>query len=138
MSKIIEIRKAINSFLKSKHPNVIVKGESRQRVFFEVAVDDAPVPYLVYDLPNSFTLDESTETFVLEIDGWDAPANGDTTALETLMSFVNDGEDGLHKKVIIVNGIGMVFNLENRLPLRDDNRLIRRQKYKYEIKTYGG
>lgn len=131
MIKSIEIRKAIQAFLKSKHP----------RVYFEAASDKATYPYLVFDLPNSFTPDESSETFVLEIDGWDAPADGDTTALETLMSNVDDSSedrDGLHRKVILISGMAMIFYRESKIPLKDDNKLIRRRKYVYQIRTYAG
>lgn len=130
MNKIIEMRKSIQSFLKSKHP----------RVFFEAAPDTAVYPYLVYDLPNSFNADESTETFVLEIDGWDYPSDGDTTALETLMDLIDKGneDDGLHRKVILIPGMSMVFYRENRLSLKDDDIRIRRRKYVYQIKTFAG
>lgn len=122
MSKVIELRKIIQSFLRTKHP----------RVYFEAAKDDALYPYVVYALPNSMD-DLSMERFILEVDGWDMPANGDTTALETLMSIV-DAE--LHRKTVMVNGISATLYRENRLSLTDDDQRIRRRKYIYQIRTH--
>jgi hypothetical protein len=120
MSKIIELRKSIHSLLKSVHA----------RVYFQNAPDNATYPYLVYDLPNSID-DGLMERFVLEVDGWDQ--SKDTTTIETLMSNM-DAE--MHRKVVVVNGIAMIFYRENRLSLIDDDPRIRRRKYVYQIRTY--
>jgi hypothetical protein len=125
MSKIIELRTAMKTFLKSIHP----------QVYFEIPSDKATFPYLIYDLPNSLTIDESTETFVLEIDGWDTPADQDTTALEMLMDSVDKGLQG---KVVLISGMAFKFHRENRFSLRDDDKRIRRRKYVYEIRTFSG
>jgi hypothetical protein len=128
MNKIIEIRKAVNAFLKSKHP----------RVYFEAAPKGAEYRYIVYDLPNSND-DGSMEQFILEIDGWDAPANKDTLPIEELMSLIDEGIEGvggLHRKTISIPGLSMTFYRENRISLRDDNELIRRRKYVYQVRTH--
>lgn len=128
MNKIIEIRKAISAFLKSKHP----------RVYFEAAPKGAEYRYLVYDLPNSND-DGSMEQFVLEIDGWDAPANKDTLPLEELMSLVDEGTEesaGLHRKTLTIPGLSMTFYREHRMSLVDDNELIKRRKYVYQVRTH--
>jgi hypothetical protein len=124
MSKIIEIKQAIRAALIEKHP----------RIFNQVADKDAEFPYVVYDLPNSFD-DGVYENFVLEVDGWDAPPNADTTALELLMS---DLDSVLHRAIIRIPGMALVIYRENRLTLLDDNQLIRRRKYRYQIRTFGG
>jgi hypothetical protein len=124
LMKVIEIRKAIQSLLKTIHP----------RVYFEVADNKAAYPYLVYDLPNSID-DGTMENFVLEVDGWDQPTDGDTTALETLMS---TADDVLHKAVIRPPGIALIIYRDNRLSLRDDDERLRRRKYRYQVRTFGG
>lgn len=125
MSKVIEMRDAIGTFLETKH----------SEVYYETASDKVDFPYVVYDLPNAFSADESTETFVLEVDVWDAPENGDTIPLETL---IDEIDKGLHQEVIRTNGMAFVFYREKRLSLPDDNKKIRRRKIIYQVRTFGG
>lgn len=134
MIKIIEIRKNIKTSLKSIHPNVLDEGgNSKSRVHYENAPDDTGYPYLVYDLPNSID-DGSLEQFVLDVDGWDYPVNGDTTALETLMDKV---DKALHRKTVVIDAqLAITFYRENRIPLKDDDKRIRRRKYVYQIRTH--
>jgi hypothetical protein len=123
MIKTVELRKAIQASLKSIHP----------RVYYQHAPNEAVYPYLVYDFPNS-TDDGLMERFVLEVDGWDRPTDGDTTSLETLM---DNADKELHRKVIVVNGeLALIFYRENRLSLPDDDQRIKRRKYVYQIRTY--
>jgi hypothetical protein len=123
MIKTVEIRKEIKASLKSVHP----------RVFFQDAPDNAVYPYLVYDLPNSDD-DGLMERFVLDVDGWDSPVDGDTTTIESLMNSV-DAE--LHRKVVVVNDeLALIFYRENRLSPIDDDKRIKRRKYVYQIRTY--
>jgi hypothetical protein len=122
MSKIVELKKAILSFLKAKHP----------RAYYQAAPKSATFPYLVYDLPNS-TDDGVMERFVLEVDGWDK--SKDTTVIETLMDSV---DKELHRKtVILADAISATFYRENRIPLRDDDPQICRRKYVYQVRTHG-
>lgn len=122
--KAVEVRKAIQAALKTIHP----------RVFFQVADEEAEHPYLVFELSNSFD-DGTLENFVLEVDGWDAPANGDTTALETM---IHAADSVLHKQVLRPPGMAIALYRQNRLSLRDDEKRIRRRKYIYQARTYGG
>jgi hypothetical protein len=123
MIKTVELRKAIQASLKSIHP----------RVYFQYAPNEAVYSYLVYDFPNS-TDDGLMERFVLEVDGWDRPTDGDTTSLEKLM---DNADKELHRKVIVVNGeLALIFYRENRLSLPDDDQRIKRRKYVYQIRTY--
>lgn len=124
MIKVIEIRKAIGDYLETKHPEV----------YFQIASKDAAPLHLTFDLPNSFD-DGAMENFVLEIDGWDLPEHGDTTALETLMDEV---DKGLHREVFRIAGMSMAVYRENRLALEDDDKHIRRRKYVYQVRTFGG
>lgn len=125
MVKVIELKEAILSHLKSKHP----------RVYHQSAPKNAGFPYLVYNLPNS-TDDGVMERFVLEIDGWDK--SKDTTAIETLMDSV---DKEIHRKTVIISdantAISATFYRENRIPLRDDDPQICRRKYVYQVRTHG-
>jgi hypothetical protein len=124
MSKIVTLRSVINSALKSIHP----------RIYYQSAPDDAVYPYLVYDLTNSID-DLSLEQFVLDVNGWDAPTNGDTLPLENLMANV---DSALHRKTKVIDDMAVTIYRDNRLSLLDDDPRIRRRQYTYEIRTFGG
>jgi hypothetical protein len=119
-----KFRELIHPYLKSIHP----------RVYFQVAPDSAEFPYLVYDFTQITNDGEEFETVALDIDGWDMPAGGDTTALENLMESVNDT---LNKKTLTAEGLAVTFYLDRKIPLRDDNKNIRRRKYIYEARLFG-
>ena len=118
------LRKLLHSFLKSIHP----------RVYFQIAPDSAEFPYLVYDFTQIINDGEEFETVAVDVDGWDMPADGDTTALETLMQTVNDV---LNKKTLTVENLAVTFYLDRKIPLLDDNKNIRRRKYIYEARLFG-
>lgn len=103
------LRKLLHPFLKSIH----------SRVYFQIAPDSAEFPYLVYDFTQIINDGEEFETVALDIDGWDMPANGDTTALETLMQNVNDA---LNKKTLTDEDLAVTFYLDRKIPLLDDNK----------------
>lgn len=139
MSKVLEVRRTIQDALKAVHP----------RVWFERAPDDAPFPYLVFHL-EAIT-DPSLERFLLDVDGWDAPADGSTVALEELMERV---DQALHKRVICLQPSGgfvspfqfvpsddrdsLAFAIyrDRRLWPEDDDPRIRRRMYSYEVRTF--
>ncbi len=126
------LRELIHPFLKSIHP----------RVYFQDAPDNAQFPYLVYDFTQITDDGEGFETVAVDVDGWDMPENGDTTALETLMETVNGNGDaenptGLNKKTLTAEGLAVTFYLDRKIPLRDDNKDIRRRKYIYEARLFG-
>ncbi len=118
------LRKVLYPFLKAIHP----------RVYFQVAPDDAQFPYLTYDFTQITNDGEEFETVALDVDGWDMPAGGDTTALENLMESVNDA---LNKKTLTAENLAVTFYLDRKIPLRDDNKDIRRRKYIYEARLFG-
>jgi hypothetical protein len=118
------LRELIHPFLKSIHP----------RVYFQIAPDSAEFPYLVYDFTQIINDGEEFETVAVDIDGWDMPADGDTTALETLMQSVNAA---LNKKTLTAEGLAVTFYLDRKIPLLDDNKNIRRRKYIYEARLFG-
>jgi hypothetical protein len=118
------LRKLLHPYLKSIHP----------RVYFQDAPDSAEFPYLTYDFTQIVNDGEGFETVAVDVDGWDMPANGDTTALETLMQTVNDA---LNKKTLTDEDLAVTFYLDRKIPLRDDNKDIRRRKYIYEARLFG-
>lgn len=118
------LRKLLHPYLKSIHP----------RVYFQDAPDDAQFPYLTYDFTQITNDGEEFETVALDVDGWDMPAGGDTTALENLMESVNDA---LNKKTLTAEGLAVTFYLDRKIPLRDDNPAIKRRKYIYEARLFG-
>ena len=69
-----------------------------------------------------------------EVDGWDLPATGDTTVIETLMATINS----LNKSVLTAQDMRAVFFLDRKLSLKDDDSRIKRRKYIYLVKIYKG
>ena len=126
------LRELLYPQLKAIHP----------RVYFQAAPENAQFPYLVYDFTQITNDGEGFETVAVDVDGWDMPENGDTTALETLMETVNGNGDaenptGLNKKTLTAEGLAVTFYLDDKIPLVDDNPGIKRRKYIYEARLFG-
>lgn len=120
--KVLEIRKAVQTALKAVHP----------QVWYERAPDAAQFPYLVFLLENA--IDEpGLERFVLDVDGWDAPADGSTVMLEQLMEAV---DQALHKRVVIADGVAFVIYRDRRFPVDDNDERIRRRKAIFELRSF--
>ena len=125
------LRKTVKAYLDTKHAHV----------YFNRAPEKADFPYLVFSFAPSFTPDEGREQLLVDIDGWDKPGDGDSTALEALMDSVNgDGDlstpSGLDRQAIQANDILAVFRLESRDPLDDPDPQILRRKYTYNTTVY--
>jgi hypothetical protein len=120
MSRVLDLREIIRGLLLTAHP----------RVYYENAPKSAQMPYLVFDLPSSFD-DGDTEVFVLDVDGWDSPTNGDTTALETLMEAA---DAALQRAVINQDGIAAPIYRDSRLSLNEQDERIVRRKYTYQVR----
>lgn len=119
---MIELRRALHSYLRSIHP----------RVYFQRAPDTAQFPYITYSfemIPDG----EGFELVVLDIDGWDMPDDGDTTGLEGLMSDVKRSMD---KKTLTTDDLVVSFYLDRKLALEDDNPKIIRRKYVYQGRLF--
>jgi hypothetical protein len=119
---MIELRRALHSYLRSIHP----------RVYFQRAPDTAQFPYITYSfemIPDG----EGFELVVLDIDGWDMPDDGDTTGLEGLMSDVKRSMD---KKTLTTDDLVVSFYLDRKLALEDDNPKIIRRKYVYQGRIF--
>lgn len=151
---MIELRKALHAHIRSIHPNVTIDGKSKSRVYYRRAADGAPLPYLVYSL-EVHDDGEGIQRVVLDIDGWDRPATGDTTALETLMAAVNDGMNKLvitnmhltttsflsPTTVVLVDVMAdkqfaCAFYVDRKLTLDDEDPKIQRRKYIYQGRLF--
>lgn len=122
--KMIKLRTALTSILKEVHP----------KVYYEKASSKATFPYVVFNFSNSID-DGSLEQFVLDVDAWDSPIDGDTTTLETLISNI---DQKLNRSSIAIDNIRATIFRDNRLVLEDDDPSIRRRKYIYQVRTYEG
>jgi len=120
---MIELRKTLQAHLKTIH----------SRVYFQQAPDTATFPYIVYNIPSLNDDGEDFQLVTLDIDGWDAPETGDTTALETLMTAINTG---MNKKTFVTDTFSVTFYLETKLPLVDDDPRIKRRKYVYQGRLF--
>ena len=114
---MMELRKALTTYLKTLHP----------RIYFQLAPETAVFPYIVYDIPNSFSDGEGGEIVTLDVDGWNSKGTGDTTIIEELMESINN----LDKKVFSTASMSVVFYLDNRMSMTDADKAIQRRKYIY-------
>lgn len=120
---MIELRRALHSYLRSIHP----------RVYFQRAAETAQFPYLVYRF-EVMDDGEGFQVITLDIDGWDRPATGDTTELENLMAAANDG---MNKATLGTQDLVVSFYLESKLPLLDDDDpKIHRRRYTYQGRMF--
>ncbi|WP_226085647.1 hypothetical protein [Mesobacillus sp. S13] len=108
---MLEIRKLLNSRLKSIHP----------RAYFLKAPETAVFPYLVYSFEITY-LEDGLNLLTLDVDGWDNAA--DTTALETMMNNVHEQFDD--DKVITDTHV-ISFHADRRLAVEDDDPSLNRR-----------
>lgn len=121
MIKMIELRKALETILKTSASNV----------YYQKAPKTAVMPYVVFDYPNSVDFG-TLENFVLDIDVWDDAV--DTTALETLIDSI---DISLHKiQIMVTDKVAIIPYRENRMAPIDDDERINRRKYVYQVRTY--
>lgn len=120
MIEIVEIKEKIRSKLL----------ECGKSVYYKQAPANQGVPYLVFNLPNSFPTSEHTVVHMLEIDGWDKGPS--TFGLDQLF---NDVDSKLRGLVIDTDKYTLIVSPVNRLDLGDDDKTIGRQKWTYNIKS---
>lgn len=117
---MLELRKVLNSLLKTHHP----------RVYYQQATDKAQFPYIVYNLPNSFD-NEQQEVFSLDVDIWSMGA--DTTDIEVLAGRLWKVLNGYYH---IDTNIQFTTHRATRLVLEDDNPDIKRRKLIFELRYF--
>jgi len=110
-------------------------------IYYEQASKNAKFPYIVFSFETILSEDESTNTFILNIDGWDAPSNGNTEPLEYLMENLDgDGSmenpTGLDNKVISTDKVTLVLRRELRFTIPDDDKTIKRRRYTYQVTLF--
>lgn len=119
---MINLRKQLKKLMESIHP----------RSYFQKGSDKAEFPYVIYDLPNSFS-NEEQEIFNLDVDIWDRPLDGDTTELEMITDKL---WKILHNYKYIDDNIQFSIYRGNRLTLTDDDPRIKRRKLVFELRYF--
>jgi hypothetical protein len=129
---VIELKKMIYAFLKTKTENVYP---------YDSVPENAVLPYTTYSLDSSFTdTNQKLEHFTLIVDNCDN--NSDTTALETVTGIIDgDGDKvsatGLNEKKYYVSGtLQASFYREGRFEVPDEDPAIRRRQLRYEVQAY--
>ena len=118
---MIRLRQQLTLLLKTYHP----------QVHYQTAPSTATFPYIVMNLPNSFT-NEEQEIFSFDLDLWDNRT--DTTELETLASKL---WKELHKYHHIDESIQFKIYRENRIPELDETEIgIRRRKLIFQLRYF--
>lgn len=117
---MIELRKQLNKILKTIHP----------RVYYMKATDKKTFPYIVYDLPQSYS-DGEQEIFNLDIDVWDN--NQDTTELETLSRIIWNELDRYH---FIDEDMQFSIYRQGRFTIDDDDPRIKRRTLTFNIRYF--
>lgn len=110
-------------------------------IYYDQASKKAKFPYIVFSFENLFSQDESSESFILNIDGWDAPADGNSEPLEYLMSNLDGNGDiknptGLNERVIETDKVLLILRREMRYVIPDDDKTIKRRRYTYQVTIF--
>lgn len=116
---MLKLRTALHAYLLTLHP----------RVHFKKAPDDTSFPYIVYDF-KIISDGEATSLVNLDLNGWDDKS--DTIALENLMTTINN----INKNVISNEDLTVVFYLDDKIPLIDEDPTLNRRKYVYIGKLF--
>jgi len=109
--------------------------------YYEDSSDEATFPYITYDFDQINTPDEAGDSFIVDIDGWDAPSNGDDTTLDTIMyNLDGDGNlespTGLNQKIVEIDKLFLSMRRVDRQPIPDPDKTIRRRRYSYQVSVF--
>ncbi len=127
MIKMLEIRKALNTLIKTP-------GINTNDVYYQKPAEKANFPYLLMDISSSFD-DGTLERFILDLEG---VGQGPSTAeLETMM---NAADKAIHRKTVYIEQAGkqlaVTFYRESRLTYDETDKRLHRRRYTYQIRTY--
>lgn len=117
---MIKLRGQLKILIEDIHPSV----------YYQNATKDTQFPYVVYDLPNSFT-NQDQDIFNLDIDIWDNEE--DTTNMEKLATII---WRELHRYRYIDEDIQFTIYRMNRLNIVDDDKRIKRRKLIFQVRYY--
>lgn len=131
---MIDIRTALQA-------NIIPASISTTPLFYETAGKKTAKPYVVFSFEPISTVDESSDNFIVNIDGWDIPANGNTTALETLMKTIDGNGDitnptGLNQKIINTSTVTLALRRINRFSIVESDTTVKRKRYQYQVTSF--
>ena len=117
---MIKLRGQLKILIEDIHPSV----------YYQNATKNTQFPYVVYDLPNSFT-NQDQDIFNLDIDIWDNQE--DTTNMEKLATII---WRELHRYRYIDEDIQFTIYRMNRLNIVDDDKRIKRRKLIFQVRYY--
>lgn len=103
-----------------------------KNVYHREAPPDASMPYLIYKL-EIYDDGQEFQRVILDVDGWDAPADGDCIPLENLMEETNKLLD---KVTISGTSFAATFYLDRKLTIDDPDVTIERRRYTYEGRLF--
>lgn len=109
-----------------------VFGGPKPDVFYMQAHAEAVYPYLVYRL-DSMPDGQGFELLTLDVDGWDAPEDKDTSPLERMMA---DLDSALNRMTLRSTGLAVTFHLDRKLALEDSDPSICRRRYVYQGRLF--
>lgn len=121
--------------------NLLPIAAATTDLYFELADEEATFPYIVYSFDPISTDDESGNSLILNVDGWDAPSNGDSTTLEQLMQTIDgDGNiqnpTGLNEKIITTTEVTIILRRALRYAIPDNDPTIKRKRYTYNLTVF--
>ena len=103
------------------------------RVYFQVAPENATFPYIVFDFSSVDVSGEYSETTLVDVTAWDDALDGDSTTVENLISTVNTG---LNKYVLAIDGDYAIFYLNAKVYTQDSDTRLKRRTYTYTATKY--
>lgn len=121
MSKTNELRKLIQSQLKTKCSNV----------YYEQAIDSALYPHCVYNFASIDLGDLIRDDLVLEVDVWDK--GNSCTAIENLCDQI---EELFNNANLPQDKILPTFFRISRIPVKDEDKSIKHRLLKFQIQNY--
>lgn len=111
-------------------------GTTEYSYYNEIAPDEAAYPFITYEVDNSFTDGDATETVFVYLDFWDIfSRTGSTVGLENMMTDVV--KLLYRRKVVVEDTLSFRYILDKRRWIRDPEDDIRHRRGFYQIRVFG-